>query len=206
MREARFIARDERERLCLALAELTREHRYEDVQGALVAERARLPSDAFERHFADKEQCLLAAVDAVVEQLIEAVGDAYMRCSGDWPEAVRCALAVLLEFLANSSALTRLCAEDGIRLGPALMERRDRLLERFDELLAPGYAESPSPPPEVVSEAIAGSVLALISTGIAEQRVDSLPEALPLATVMALSPFLGTERAQQVAGGPVNPG
>ena len=73
---------------------------------------------------------------------------------------------------------------------------------RFTDFLEPGYAQSPSPPPEVVSEAISGGVYELIRAYAVEGRLHELPESLPEATVIALSPFVGSAEAERLAARP----
>lgn len=198
---ATFVARDERERLFVALAESIAERGYENAEPALVAERAGLPLP-FERYFDSVEECLLGAFEAAAEQAFAASADAYMQTPGGWAEAVHAALAQLLDFLAGSPELTRMCIVDALYAGSPALERRDRVLARFADFLEPGYAESPDPPPEVVSEAISGGVYELIRAHAVERRVESLPHSLPEATVIALSPFVGSEEAERLAASP----
>lgn len=198
---ATFVARDERERLFVALAEAIAAHGYEDTTPALVAERAGLPYP-FEHYFESVEACLLGAFEAIAEQAFAATEDAYSQTSGGWAEAVHAALAQLLDFLAGSPELTRICIVEALYAGSPALERRDRVLARFADFLEPGYAESPDPPPEVVSEAISGGLYELVRAHALERRVEALPRSLPEATVIALSPFVGSEEAERLAASP----
>jgi AcrR family transcriptional regulator len=197
-----FVARDERERLFVALAELIDERGYEDVTPKQVAERAGLADDAFERYFDSIEQCVLGAFEATAEQAFMACADVYMQTPGSWAEAVHAALAQLLDFLAGCPELTRMCIVEALYAGSPALERRDDVLARFTEFLEPGYAQSPDPPPEVVSEAISGGVYELIRAQAVERRLDSLPDSLPEATVIALAPFVGSAEAERLAARP----
>lgn len=199
---ATFVARDERERLFVALAELIAEQGYDSVPAALVSKRAGLPHDAFERCFDSIEECLLAAFEAAAEQAFTASADVYVQTLGSWAEAVHAALAQLLDFLAGSPELTRMCIVETLHAGSPALERRDLVLDRFADFLEPGYAESADPPPEVVSEAISGGVYELIRVHAVERRVEALPRSLPEATVIALSPFVGSEEAERLASRP----
>jgi len=197
-----FVARDEREQLFVALAELVVEQGYERTAPEQVTARAELPHDAFDRYFDSKRECLLAAFEAGAEQALTASADAYMSSPGSWAEAVHAALAGLLDFLAGSPAMTRMCTVEALNAGSPALERRDRVLERFADFLEPGYAQRPDPPPTVVSEAISGGVFELIRAHAVERRIESLPQSLPEATVIALSPFVGSEQAERLAARP----
>jgi AcrR family transcriptional regulator len=196
-----FVARDARERLCAAFAELADEHGVEAVEPGAVARLAGLAPDAFDHHFDDKSECLLAAFDAGAEQALRASSDAYVRTPGSWAEAVHTGLAGLLGSLSGSPAMTRLCMVDALAVKPVL-DRRDRVLGRFADFLEPGFAQAPDPPPTVVSEAISGGIFELIRVHAVERRLESLPDSLPTVTLIALSPFVGNEHAERLATRP----
>jgi len=125
-----------------------------------------------------------------------------MQTPGSWAEAVHAALAQLLDFLAGCPELTRMCIVEALYAGSPALERRDEVLGRFAEFLEPGFAQSADPPPEVVSEAISGGVYELVRAHAVERRLDTLPDSLPEATVIALSPFLGSAKAERLASRP----
>jgi AcrR family transcriptional regulator len=194
-----FVAHDAREQLFVALAELLAEPDRGPVSPQDVSQRANLPRETFDRYFENVDECLLEAFDAGIEQALAVAANAYMKAPGSWVDGIHAALEALLESVAGSPALTRMCLVDVMHVGPTALERRDRALERFSDFLEPGYALSPDPPPSVVSEAISGSVYELIRSRAIERRVESLPESLADATVITLSPFVGSELAEQVA-------
>lgn len=196
-----FVARDEREQLFVALAQLLaeREHDVEKVSPREVSEHAGLPAEVFDHCFESLDECLLDAFDAGTEQALNATAAAYMKAPGSWAEGIAAALEALFRSIAGASTMARLCLVDVTRAGPSALERRDRALARFADFLEPGYAQNPDPPPSVVSEAITGSVYELIRSRALEQRIESLPESLADATVIVLSPFVGSELAERLA-------
>lgn len=198
----RFVARDEREQLLVAVAELVVRYGCDEVTPESVAERAGLSPEAFHDRFAGVEDCMLAAYDAAAEQAFAAAADAFSSTPGDWPDAVHAALARLLDFLAGSQALTRMCAVEALHAGSAALAARDRALDRFAGLLEPGYALAEPPPPPVATEAVGGSVFELVRSHAAERRLDELPAALPTATVIVLTPFVGPAEAERIAARP----
>lgn len=142
--------------------------------------------------------------DTFADQAFTAAADAYMRTPGNWEQAIQAALAGLFEFLAAAPEPTRACVVEALHSGRPGLERRDRLLARFAEFLEPGYTESADPPADVVAEAVSGGVYELIRTHVVERRIDELPEALPAATVIALSPFVGSSEAERLAARPIS--
>src|SRR6188474_1369210 len=62
-----FVAQNQRERMLLATAELVAERGYQKTTIELIAKTARVALVTFYDHFADKEECFLAAFDENVE-------------------------------------------------------------------------------------------------------------------------------------------
>lgn len=122
---------------------------------------------------------------------------AYERAADRWEHAVQAAIAQLFVFLAARADETNACVADD-RPSSTALARRDRLIARFTTLLQPGF-ETADPPPRVVAEAIGGGIYEVVRSHALEHRLPELPGAVPNATVVALSPFLGTEGAFALA-------
>ena len=199
-----FHPRDERERLVAALAALIAARGYEGTTAALIASRAGVDLHAFDRYFAGKEDCLLAAWDACAEQGFNAAAEAFVATPGSWAEATHAALAALLEFATASADFASLVAVLPYA-GTRGLVHRDRSLDLFMEFLEPGYAEAGAPASgaRTTSHMIAGSVFELIRCYAGAGRFHELPDALPEVTLIVLSPFVGREEAERIAAGPV---
>ncbi|HEX2071765.1 MAG TPA: hypothetical protein VHF90_08990 [Thermoleophilaceae bacterium] len=133
--------------------------------------------------------------ESFADQAFAAAASAYADTPESWERAVQAAIAGLFEFLVERPRQTRACIEADCGAGPPALARRDRAIERFTELLAPGFAAAPAPPPAIVAEAIAGGIYELIRSYVLEGRLHELPDVVPDATVVALSPFLGAAGA-----------
>lgn len=141
--------------------------------------------------------------DAFADRAFRVAADAYGASPGSWERAIHSALAELLAFLADRPEQTRTC----VTIAPGgdsttALARRDALVERFATLLRPGFAIASRRPPPVVAEAIGGGILELIRIHVEERRVEDLPSALAHATLIALTPFVGPEQAEQVVADP----
>jgi AcrR family transcriptional regulator len=203
LRSGRFAGRGERSALLIALAELTLARPYEDITADQIAARAGARPEAFDQHFQSKESCLLAAYDAVTKQAFAAASLAYVNSAGSWAEAVHQALGALLDFLAGTPAFTNLYAIETARAEKPLAEARDRALARFMEFLEPGFSEADEEvmPPRIASETIAGGFFELIRLHVVRGSIAALPQALPVATIVTLSPFVGLDEAKRIARG-----
>jgi hypothetical protein len=141
--------------------------------------------------------------DDFLERAYQAAADAYAHSQGGWPQAVQAALAGLLDFVADEPAASHTCLVEGYGSGALTLERRDWILERFADFLKPAYEEDSDSPPAVVAEAVSGGVFELIRAHAVERGIESLPDALPEATLIVLSPFLGPAKAERLAATPV---
>ncbi len=199
----RFAGRGERGALLIALAELTLDHPYEDIGVEQIATQAGVAPEIFGRHFTSKEDCLVAAYDALTEQAFASASRAYVNTGGSWAEAVHRALGALLDFLGGTPAFTNLYALDTARSHPSMVEANDRALLRVTEFLEPGFSEvdAEEMPPAITSEMIAGGLFSMIRLHVVRGRTEVLPAALPVATIVALAPFVGLAEAKRIAFG-----
>jgi AcrR family transcriptional regulator len=199
----RFIVHNQRERMLLAVAEAVAEQGYATTTVADIISRARLSRRTFYEHFADKEECFLAAYDTVVEQLLAAVGQAYEDADG-WPRKVHDGLRAFLVALSAEPAFARMCIVEVLAAGPEARGRRDAAMRVFIDFLEPGRAHAPKgvEVPQLTSEIVVGgiyeAIYAQLMRGAGNELVDMLPDLL----YCALMPFIGhraAERAVQEA-------
>jgi hypothetical protein len=134
------------------------------------------------------------------DEAFAVAADAYLSAPG-WERGLQIAIGHLFLFLAEHPDRTNACIVADAEGGPAALSRRDRLIERFAELLRPGFerAEGGPRPPEVVGEAIGGGIYEMVRAHVLERRLGDLPAAAPHATVLALSPFVGPADAAKLA-------
>lgn len=127
-----------------------------------------------------------------------AAARAYRAAGGDWEHGVSAALGELLDLLAAQQSQTERCtalAENSLEA----IEQRGRLVARFADLLGPTTRTTNVARPAVVAEAVGHSVVELIGRYVAERRAAELPDALPIATLLTLTPFVGPDAAERLA-------
>jgi AcrR family transcriptional regulator len=147
--------------------------------------------------FDSKQDAVAAALDAGSARLLAATLPAFRRIR-DWPAAVRAAAQAMFCFLACEPDLARLLAVEVYAAGPEALEARDREIEGLGVLLAPGFERSPATPP-IAPEAIGGAIYGLVHDQVRHRGPESLLEVVPLATYIALAPFIGAQEACEVA-------
>ncbi len=129
-----------------------------------------------------------------------ATATAYAGAPGGWEIAIQSAIGGLFGFLAERPDQTTACLAADCGAGRDALRQRDETIARFVELLRPGFAASAAPPPPVVAEAIGGGIYELVRSHVLERRLEDLPGAVPNATIVALSPFMGMDGALTIVG------
>jgi AcrR family transcriptional regulator len=194
----RFIVHNQRERMLLAVAEAVAEQGFATTTVADIIARARLSRRTFYEHFADKEECFLAAYDTVVEQLLAAVGQAYEQAEG-WAQKVHDGLETFLAYLAAEPAFARMCIVEVVGAGPEARSRRDAAMRVFVDFLAPGREEAPKgiDVPALSEEIVVGGIYEIIYSRLQRDAADELVEMLPELLYCALVPYLGHRAAER---------
>lgn len=198
--EARALAEhDQAERIMRALAEAVAERGYAETTLDDIVGRASCSLSTFYGYFEDKEEAMLATLDRGGALLLATVLPAFRR-GGEWPQAVRTALGAMLSYAIEEPAFAKVGAVDVYGAGRRALEQRDQVMEGMGALLNQGYELNPGASP-IAAEAIGGAIYALTYDQVMAGGPESLPEIAPLATYIALAPFLGSEAAVRVANG-----
>jgi AcrR family transcriptional regulator len=214
----------QRRRLLLAFAEVLAEHGLEDAGVGRVCKRAGVSRRTFYDLFDDREACFVAVLDAAIERLSQSVLPAYAH-EGRWRERVRGALAALLAFFDGEPALARACLIETLKAGPAVIERRRRVLDALTVAVDEGRSESKDgagPPPLTAQSTVGGAVSVIYARVLAcpppamggprtshrgrqagEDSLRPLGDLLNPLMSMIVHPYLGSAAARRELDRPV---
>jgi AcrR family transcriptional regulator len=134
---SRRVEEIQRLRLLSAAAVVIDEVGYEHASVALVTSRARVSRRTFYELFTNREELLVGLLQDTVAQVERELAAAELEGLG-WRERVRGGLWVILSFLDREPALARVCVVQALRGGTAVLEARERLLERIAAVLDEG--------------------------------------------------------------------
>ncbi|HET7574137.1 MAG TPA: TetR/AcrR family transcriptional regulator [Solirubrobacterales bacterium] len=197
-----FVTHNQRERLIAGLAEAVAENGYAGTTIAHITRHAAVSRRTFYEHFDSKDECFIAAYDAVMEQLRERV-DAAFEQEDEWPRAVRAGIAAMLEFLAAEPNLARLAMVEALAAGPVVVDRYDAAIRSLVPYFKAGRsgraAEILAALSPTTEEALVGGMVSLISRRVAAGRDAELGSLLPDLVEFALTPYLGSAAAAKVA-------
>lgn len=197
-----FVSRNQYERLLAGLAEAVAENGYAGTTIAHITRHAAVSRRTFYEHFNSKDECFVAAYDAVMTELRQRVEEAFDQ-EEDWPQGVKAGIAAMLEFLASEPHLARLSMVEALVAGPVVVERYDAAIQSLVPFFQAGregrsaeVLEGLSPTTE---EALVGGMVSLISRRVFADRSEELEALLPDLVEFALTPYLGSGEAAKVA-------
>jgi AcrR family transcriptional regulator len=177
------VAESQRERMLVAMADAVAEKGYANVAVADVIERAKVSRRSFYEHYANKEECFLAAYDAGVEGMLAELRRVEHQTRGDLATGARAQTEAYLQLLADNPAFARTFLIEVLAAGPSALARRDAVHERFAQRLADGYRalagdDAAAELPAYLFRAAVGAIHELVIDHLLEHGAASLPELL----------------------------
>jgi len=195
-----FVAQNQRERMLLATAELVAERGYQKTTIELIAKTARVALVTFYEHFANKEECFLAAFDENVEAARQVFAE-LLDAAQPWPDQIASGLEILLEMIVSEPARAKLCIVESQAAGGEALARYQGMLESVGPKLREGRELNPraSRLPDGLEVAIAGGLAWLIHQRLVAGRIDGLKGLLPEMLQVTLTPYVGEVEAARAA-------
>jgi AcrR family transcriptional regulator len=146
-----------------------------------ITRRAHVSRDTFYQQFTNKEQCFLAAYDAITRELLHEMVAAGIN-QASYVEAVREGVRAYLSFFSERPEAARACTLDILAGGEKALVHRERRIKSFARLFQAtaerAATEQPGLPtlPAIVLRATVVVALELTTEYVRQDRVSSLPE------------------------------
>jgi AcrR family transcriptional regulator len=197
-----LLAPSERDRLVQAMAAVCAERGYAEATVAEVVERAGASPKTFEKQFGSKEECALAAVNAIVAESISIASAAYSADTSEWESLLHGSRALLELWAAHPSmtAMGYIQARHAMPRGPSdpYASGIGVVASMIDRLRAYAPSEQGQAPESAARGALGGEEV-LIRRELVAGRVERLPQLLPDIIYGVLVPFLGRREALRYA-------
>jgi AcrR family transcriptional regulator len=186
-----------RERLLRAFAELCAERGYEEATIEAICERAEVGAEVFERDFdGSVEHCAIAAEDAVLSELVAAVGRSYSADRSEWDNVIH-GVKAILELMAANPSFAYLGYIAARQMTPAsVLKSYETGHQMLEAMLERGqtYSRGAIGPAKTALGALGGAE-AIVRREVAAGRAAQLPRLLPDFVYSATVPYLGQEDA-----------
>ncbi len=191
------LLRDERDRLHEALIGLCFERGFRNVELWALFERAGLDRAAFDRHFADLEDCFFKVFEAEIERCRREYAPAVEELT-DWRERVRATLYALYRFIAADRRRAWFVVVDSRVAGERTRLLSDRLVESLFDLIDAGRAELDNPDSlsRATAEAVGGGIINQVYAAVARPtRLPPEEELVPELMYCAVLPYSALDAA-----------
>jgi AcrR family transcriptional regulator len=194
------LSRSPRDRILAAATELFAKRGYGGTTIEHIVKRAGVARATFYESFENREDCLLACVDTGFEAAKREIAKAGVGAA-DWPSGVAAGLAALIALTVEEPAAVRTCLIECQTGGARAMDRYDAGLQEFAPLLLPGrdLAVDGEELPQTLEESLIGGVVWMIRKRLLRGEVASVHELLPTMVEFCLAPYVGDEKAAQLA-------
>jgi len=188
----------QRKRALQAMIDAVADRGYTETRVVDIIQRAGLSRKTFYELFGDKEECFLAAYDAILGRLYARTREAFEAgAARPWSERVESGTTVLLTELAADPAAARFAVIEVLAAGPRALARRDAALRRFAGFIDAGRSESSLELPGLTSTAVVGGIYELLYSEILHGAAAQLPGRIPEVVYWITQPFLGPEGAAE---------
>jgi AcrR family transcriptional regulator len=159
---------------------LAGENGYASTTVANVLARAGVSRKAFYQHFTNKQECFLAAYDAVAAEGRREISRAY-EAAAEPAEGAQLAIAKLFERAIDNPGNVRLVLIEAGIVGQAGIERRERLMSEYEDLLRDmlGLARGLGTVPNPVLRGIVGGLNGVLHAHVRSGRLEQLRELIP---------------------------
>jgi AcrR family transcriptional regulator len=188
----------QRGRMLEAMALAVGDKGYTGVAVADVVAGAGVSRETFYQHFADKEECFLAAYEMAVDTMRQAMADALAGRPSDPLARFDRALRAYLDLLSSEGAVARVFLVDVYAAGPRALERRREVQEDFVDVIA-GIFAAKTAGDRFACEALVAAISSMVTVRVAAGEFDALPglrlQLVELARRMRLTAAARRRRA-----------
>jgi AcrR family transcriptional regulator len=188
----------QRERLLAAMVSTVTEVGYNTVTVQNVLTRAGISRPTFYEQFEDKEDCFLAAFDALAGRMLKRIEAAATEAGSGWRAQLRGGIAELLQFVVDEPEEARMVIVEARASSPAGLRRRDELLDRFATCID-GFirAELDEPPSAIAAAGVVGGIESVLYARLQKGETEDLETLLPSLMYFAVLAYAGHEAADK---------
>ncbi|MGX1777470.1 TetR/AcrR family transcriptional regulator [Nocardia brasiliensis] len=180
------VVSSQRGRIHLGLFEALHAKGYAATTITDIADRSGVSRRTFYQQFTGKEDCYLAAFDAVLPVVISAIDDGIERSTGDWRARIEASLQAFIEVLVAEPAAAWSLLVESLGAGPLISARRAQMLAAFAGRARGAYhlAQQDDPalpelPPEMF-DLLVGGYDDRVRHCMTTRSISELPSVTPL--------------------------
>jgi AcrR family transcriptional regulator len=199
------VAANQRQRVFDAIVDITSLAGYAAMSVEDIIGTAGISRRTFYDTFSGKEDAFLAALDAVIAELLERVRAACAD-SDTFAGGVRDCLAAFLQFLIDEPPYADMLLIESLAAGPEAIERRNATVKVFAEMLRTGAQQCVTgrKPPDLTAETIVGGIYEVAYSRVIAGEAKQLPSIQADLAYSLMQPYIGHEAARLEAAKPAS--
>jgi AcrR family transcriptional regulator/DNA-binding MarR family transcriptional regulator len=192
------VAEIQRSRLLAAAVRAVEELGYTQATVAHITRRARVSRRTFYELFSNREECLIAALESVLDGIrgeLEAAGLEGLA----WRERISGGLWVILSFFDREPVLARVCVVQAMRGSQAVLERREEVLAGLAAIVDEGRLEASRGVecPPLTAEGLVGAAFSLVYARLLRRDSEPLTNLMGDLMGMIVLPYMGPAAARR---------
>jgi AcrR family transcriptional regulator len=190
------VARNQRERILFATAEVAVEKGYSATRIADITAAAGVDGRVFYAHFRDKQQAFLAVHELGVQQVMATSAGAYFS-GATWPERIWEGVRASAHFHASYPVVSHIGFVESHAVGSSALQRIDDNRTAFTIFLQEGYQQNAGSPPRRALEAIAAATFEIGYRQMRSGKGRDMPRFAGFVVYLCLAPFLDPQAATE---------
>jgi AcrR family transcriptional regulator len=192
------VAEIQRSRMLAAAVRAVEELGYTQATVAHITRRARVSRRTFYELFANREECLVAALESVLESIRGEIAAAGLE-GLLWRERVRGGLSVILSFFDREPVLARVCVVQAMRGSQTVLERREQVLAGLAVIVDEGRLEGSrgGECPPLTAEGLIGAAFSLVYARLLRRDSEPLIDLVGDLMGMIVLPYMGPAAARK---------
>jgi AcrR family transcriptional regulator len=194
------IARNQRERILYATAQVAAAKGYTVTTIADICATAGVDRRVFYRNFKDKQQAFLAVHEFCVQQLMAVTASAFFSVS-EWPERAWEAMHACTQFQATHSIVTHVALVESHAVGASAIQRIDDSRTAFTLFFQEGNQHASRPMSRAAMEAILAAIFEVFYRRARLGQGEQMSRLTCNGAYLMLAPFLGPVAANEFIDG-----
>lgn len=196
----RFVVHNRHEMIQAAAVKVIAAKGYHATGVKDICDEAHISSRCFHEHFANKEEVVLSAVEAGMDQVMGFCQEVY-RSSRTWPDAVWDGLYAYAEWAAAEPNFTRTGLVEMLTIGPSVLELIDSMMDSFSIFLGPGYDLLDQSAAGTLDRPITRRVFERLYLHVSRESPQTIATIVPELARTILTPFLGPPSTERFIAG-----
>jgi TetR/AcrR family transcriptional regulator len=193
-------ARNQRERIMYATAEVAAAKGYTVTTIADITAAANVDRGVFYKHFGDKQQAFLAVHELCIQQLMAVTASAFFSAS-TWPERAWEAMHACAQFQATHSIVTHIALIESHAVGGPAIQRIDDSRAVFTIFSQEGNQFRSEPASRIEMEATLGAIFEIFYRQARRGESDQMSRLTSNGVYLMLAPFLGPAATNEFLDG-----